>query len=213
MMLAKIKNRISTDFSGIVYKKLRKYKLRMLKLLSGMIAKSLLQLKGVHYGRNCSFFGVPIVTKEYNSKIIIGDHCTFRSDKTSNLIGLNRRTMLSTLKEGALLRIGNKSGLSGTVIGAAESVILGENVLCGANVLITDYDWHPIPPDQRRSNVGAKSAPVVIEDNVWLGVNSVVLKGVTIGKNTIIGANSLVVKDIPANVIAGGNPCKVLKDL
>jgi acetyltransferase-like isoleucine patch superfamily enzyme len=48
---------------------------------------------------------------------------------------------------------------------------------------------------------------------VWIGINTVILKGITIGKNTVIGANSLVVKDIPANVIAGGNPCKVIKPL
>ena len=52
---------------------------------------------------------------------------------------------------------------------------------------------------------------MIIEDNVWIGVNTTILKGVTIGENSIIGANSLVVKDIPPNVIAGGNPCKVLK--
>jgi acetyltransferase-like isoleucine patch superfamily enzyme len=54
---------------------------------------------------------------------------------------------------------------------------------------------------------------VVIGDNVWLGVNSVVLKGVTIGKNSVIGANSVVTRDIPPNVIAAGNPCKVIKQI
>ncbi|GAO31958.1 galactoside O-acetyltransferase [Geofilum rubicundum JCM 15548] len=78
---------------------------------------------------------------------------------------------------------------------------------CGANTLITDSDWHL--EDARTG----KPQPIVIEDNVWLGVNVTVLKGVRIGANSVIGAHSLVVKDIPANVIAAGNPCKVIKAL
>ena len=78
---------------------------------------------------------------------------------------------------------------------------------CGANTLITDTDWHEDDP-----RVGCNK-PVVIGDNVWLGYAVKVLKGVRIGENSIIGACSVVTKDIPANVIAAGNPCKVLKSL
>jgi len=82
----------------------------------------------------------------------------------------------------------------------------GNNVLCGANVTITDFDWHS-------SRYASESRPVIIHDNVWLGLNVTVLKGVEIGGNSIIGANSLVVTSIPANVIAAGNPCKVIKSI
>ena len=58
-----------------------------------------------------------------------------------------------------------------------------------------------------------KCKPIIIEDNVWLGINSSVLKGVTIGKNSVIGAGSVVTKNIPANVIAAGNPCRVIKKI
>ena len=78
---------------------------------------------------------------------------------------------------------------------------------CGANTYIADTDAHS---DDYRAG---KDRPVIIEDNVWLGLNVVVLKGVRIGKNSLIGANSLVTKDIPANVIAVGNPCRVIKQL
>ena len=90
---------------------------------------------------------------------------------------------------------------------AGQSIIIGNNVRCGANSYITDTDGHS---DDYRAG---KDRPVVIEDNVWLGMNVVVLKGVHIGKNSLIGANSVVTKDIPANVIAVGNPCKVIKQL
>ena len=115
--------------------------------------------------------------------------------------------MLSTLKSGATIEIGNNCGFSGTVIGAALHVKLGNNVRCGANTLITDSDWHSDDP-----RTGA-DAEVIVEDNVWLGYGVKVLKGVHIGANTLIGACSVVTKDIPSNAIAVGNPCKVIKSL
>jgi len=96
---------------------------------------------------------------------------------------------------------------SGTVIGAFRSIRLGGGIRCGANTLITDSDWHPGDP---RSG---DPRPIVIEDNVWLGAGSTVMKGVTIGRNSVIGAGSVVTKDIPADVIAAGNPCRIIRKL
>ena len=73
--------------------------------------------------------------------------------------------------------------------------------------MITDSDWHTDDP-----RTGPDKA-VIIEDNVWLGYGVKILKGVHIGKNSVIGAGSIVTKNIPANVIAAGNPCKVIKQL
>ena len=105
------------------------------------------------------------------------------------------------------MRIGAGCGFSGTVIAAFKQIVLANDVICGANTLITDSDWHPEDP---RAGV---SAPVIIGSHVWLGVNATVLKGVSIGDNSVIGAGSVVTRDIPANVIAAGNPCKVIKPL
>jgi len=160
---------------------------------------------GVKIGKNAAFFGRTHFYRAKKSQIIIGDNCTFRSPATSNWIGINRPCMLSTQGKDSKLIIGDNCGFSGTVIGAFKMIKLGNNVRCGANSLITDSDWHL---DDPRSGLPAE---VIIEDNVWLGVNSVILKGVTIGANTVIGANSVVTKSIPANVIAAGNPCKVIK--
>ena len=66
---------------------------------------------------------------------------------------------------------------------------------------------------RRSSNEGTKSAPVVIEDDVWVGAHCIILKGVTIGARSIIGAGSVVTKSIPADCVAAGNPCKVIKNL
>lgn len=164
---------------------------------------------GVQLGAGQRFFGKCFFRRYPGTSIVIGRKCSFRSRSNSNLIGINRPCMISTVHSqfSASIQIGDRCGFSGTVIGAFKSIRIGNNVRCGANTLITDSDWHL---DDPRSGVPRE---VVIGDNVWLGVNSVVLKGVTIGENTVIGANSVVTRSIPANVIAAGNPCKVIKNL
>jgi len=162
---------------------------------------------GVKLGSNNSFDGKCHFKRFPKSTITVGDNCEFLSRPNANLIGIDRPCMVSTLTEEANLQIGNNCGFSGTVIGAFSIIKIGNNVRCGANTLITDSDWHPGDP-----RVG-EAKPVIIGDNVWLGINVVVLKGVEIGDNTVIGANSLVTKSIPANVIAAGNPCKEIAKL
>jgi len=168
-------------------------------------------LWGVRVGRNCRFYGRLHFRRVEYSTIAIGDDCTFRSGVRSNLIGLNRPCMISTLRRDAAIRIGSGCGMSGTVIGAAQCIEVGNSVLIGANTTITDTDWHGTAPADRRKE-GA-SEPVIIEDNVLIGMNCIVLKGVTIGRNSIIGAGSVVTRSIPENVVAGGNPARILKEL
>lgn len=161
----------------------------------------------VKLGRECEFRGKAIFRTLPDTQIVIGERCRFNSSHRSNLIGVYSPCMVSTLSSGAKVIIGNGCGFSGTVIAASVEVELGDNVRCGANTLITDTDWH-----HGDARVG-KDAPVKIGDNVWLGYGVKVLKGVTIGENSLIGAGSIVTKDIPANVIAVGNPCKEIKRL
>lgn len=180
-------------------------------LLSSVFFTILVNLKaflfGIKIGKKCRFWGNLRLFRQPNSSIVIGNNCRFRSIADSNLIGINHKCIIAAHERGAKITIGNDNGFSGTVIGAFSEIVIGNNVRCGANTLITDGDWHQ--DDPRTS--GAK--PVRIEDNVWLGINVVVLKGVTIGKNSLIGANSIVTKDIPENVIAAGNPCKVIASI
>lgn len=90
-------------------------------------------------------------------------------------------------------------------------VYIGNNVLIGPNVVI-DTGTHPIRPDIRAKQAQYNVA-VTIEDNVWIGAGAIILPGVCIGKNTVIGAGSIVTKDIPANVVAIGSPCRVLREI
>jgi len=170
-------------------------------------------LWGIEMSGGCRFYGRPIFRRAPRSSIVIGKHCRFRSRPTSNLIGINRPCIVATLRENARIRIGEGCGFSGTTIGSAVSIIIGNNVICGANTTITDTDWHHVDPSRRRDPVDVPASPVVFEDNVWLGLNAIVLKGVTIGRNSVIAAGSVVTRSIPANVIAGGVPARVLRPL
>jgi len=125
---------------------------------------------------------------------------------------VNRRCIISSHREDAQITIGNSCGFSGVTIAAAKSIKIGENVLCGANVVITDFDWHSLDPHNRLTQE-PNSLPIEIGNNVWLGLDVVVLKGASIGSNTVIGACSLVTGHIPDNVIAAGNPCRIIKPL
>lgn len=98
----------------------------------------------------------------------------------------------------------------GVRIAAATQITIGDSCMLASGAYLTDSDWHDI---YDRSIPIGKSAPVILEENVWIGDSAMVCKGVTIGKNSIIGAGSVVASDIPPNVIAVGNPAKVIKHL
>ena len=201
-----------TDITGRLILKFRILRLQILHYFSTLQMKIILLLKGVDYGEGIGFWSTTYILRFPKSTISIGSFVRFRSDKNSNLIGINRKCILATHDNQAEIKIGNNCGFSGTVIGAKKRIVLGNDVICGANTLITDFDWHGIQPDQRKTSSG-ESMEVIIGDNVFIGYGTIVLKGVRIGNNSVIGANSVVTRNIPENVIAGGNPCRVIKDL
>jgi len=168
---------------------------------------------GVKMGKGCRFYGISQFKRYPGSSIQIGERCKFRSNFRSNMVGINHVCGISTHRRDARIIIGNESGFSGTIIAAANSIKIGDGISCGGNVTITDFDWHNLDPT-RRSKGNSPSSPIIIGNNVWLGLNCLVLKGCTIGDNAIIGANSVVVNSsIPANVIVAGNPARVLRPL
>lgn len=98
----------------------------------------------------------------------------------------------------------------GTRISASDEIVIGHSVMMANGVYITDSDWHGIYDRNRRSDA---VQPVHIGDNVWLGDRSTVLKGVTIGANSVVAACACVTRDVPANVVVAGNPARVVKQL
>ena len=176
------------------------------------INRMILKSHGVVFGKN-----IQIPSKVSwlirGARITIGDNFYLSSGNGVNPIASNLQADVY-VEPGATLTIGNNVGMSSTRLWIHESARIGNNVKIGGCVLITDTDAHPMDYMARRSsNEGTKSAPVVIEDDVWVGAHCIILKGVTIGARSIIGAGSVVTKSIPADCVAAGNPCRVIKSL
>lgn len=147
------------------------------------------------------------------STILIGRNFTAHSKATYNSLGVIQKTLLRTASYGAELVIGDYVGVSGCSICACQSVRIGNHVLVGTGVIITDSDLHPVDPVARLNGGAAKTAPVVIGRNVFIGARAIILKGVTIGDNSTIGAGAVVTHSVPANSVVAGNPATVVKTL
>lgn len=119
------------------------------------------------------------------------------------------------------VEVGDDSILVGPIFMCAERISIGKRVVISYNVTIADADFHPIDPDLRKQDAIANapfgdrtkrpqyvSQPVVIEDDVWIGIGAIILKGVRIGKGARIGAGAVVISDIPAGVEVVGNPAR-----
>jgi acetyltransferase-like isoleucine patch superfamily enzyme len=120
---------------------------------------------------------------------------------------------LQARAKGAVIEVGAGTFFSNNVQVIAESrVTIGERCLISDGVLIMDSDAHALSAAGRHHQAPLIS-PVHIEDNVFIGSRSIILKGVTIGKDSVIGAGSVVVRSIPPGVIAAGNPAKVIRPL
>ena len=130
------------------------------------------------------------------------------------------------ISENGSIQIGDHFYFGGnSVIGSEKSIRIGRCVIISNDVRIYDNNNHPISP-KARENMSlngfyndnwlwhhSESAPVVIEDNVWIGQGATILKGVTIGKGSIVATKAVVTKDVPAGCIAAGNPAKVVKKI
>jgi len=145
-------------------------------------------------------------------KIIFGKGVRINSSMFSNPIGGDTRTILSVSK-GATLKIGDYTGFSNIAISCKEKVTIGKYVKIGGSVKIYDNDFHSLNYNMRKNrdtDLPLKK-PVELKDGCFIGAHSIILKGVTVGKEAIIGAGSVVAKSIPDGEIWGGNPIKFIK--
>lgn len=193
------------DPSAFIFRLFNKIRVNSIRICSTLIVRAKLSLMGIKIGKNSIFHGNSSFFRYPLSEIKIGDNCTFVSHSYINPRGINHRCIFQTGEKGAYIHIGNNCGFSGVSVVSSAGIIIKDNVLIGANVKIGDREDH-----LERYNVPAK--PIVIEENVWIGMNCIILKGVRIGRNSIIAAGSVVTKDVPDNCIAGGVPCKFIKD-
>ena len=173
------------------------------------------RLLGVQLGKNVVAHGPVGLLRWPGGHITIGDNTKIISSwRRATASALAFPTRLRVFGPGASIEIGEGCELSGASITARSTRIsLGKGVLVGPNCVIIDSDFHaPWPPNQRSVSPGVeRDAPVTIGDYAWLGLNSIILKGVSIGNGCIIGAGSVVTRDIPDNCLACGSPCKVVR--
>ena len=168
----------------------------------------MLKRKKVKYGDNLQLFGRIHIHGE-TGRIQIGNNCIITSSEDKNPTAGGHATHLFANMGGKLL-IGNNVGISYGYIVAYNCVTIEDNVLIGADTKIWDTDFHPVSYSDRMDKRKAMTAPVLIKEGAFVGACSIILKGVTIGKHAVIGAGSVVTKDIPDNEIWAGNPAKFI---
>ena len=166
-----------------------------------------LRLHGVSFGKKLR--GNPCIIRN-KGKIELGNSVFLNSYPDGELF----RTGLNAYFPSSIIKIGDNCSLNGTVIHSRIAVIIGDSCMFGPGVVILDNDSHntSIDPECRRKGKISES-PVIIGNNVWVGMRSIIMKGVQIGDNSIIAAGSIVTKSVPSNSLFGGNPATFIKKL
>lgn len=181
-------------------------------------------LLGENVGKNIRIFNRVFFRIASGAKVVIGDNFTFSSGGGFNPLCRNLQGCIVAERSTSVIEIGHHVGMSSSCLWAKERITIGNYVNIGGDCILLDSDCHNI--DWRIRNSGkisatgntldtetCKCAPITIEDHVLIGARCIILKGVTIGEHSVIAAGSVVTKDIPANCIAGGNPCKIIKSI
>lgn len=169
--------------------------------------------QGCLVGRDFRSSGQVRIKARSAGDIILGHHVRLLAGWRSNRVGLSGPVILQTF-EGGRIEIGDHSGASAVVISSRSGIEIGKHCNIGGNVRIFDHDFHALDAEVRRGPRGCDDCatkPVRIGDDVFIGAQSIILKGVTIGDRAVIGAGSVVTKDMPADCIAAGNPAVIIK--
>lgn len=197
-----------------LFKALRKIKSIGFSKIYTPIAKINFYLNGAEVSKGLRVKGLVKVFITRRGVVTIGENCSINSGDNANIIGRQQKTIFWV--EG-ILTIGNNLGMSCSAIICNHEIEIGNNVTIGGNTVFYDTDFHSLNPilrsNKQEDKKNAKWGKVTISDNVFIGAHTTILKGVTIGKNTIVGACSVVAKDIPANEIWAGNPAKFIQKI
>ena len=179
---------------------------RALAAVSDLYARNYVHPQLDAIGEGCSFIN-PRYFQVNGPRVRIGSrlHCMATRERPIQLTVHPDREKTSRLSIGSYCIV-----LPGVRVAAATSIEIGDNCMLATNAYLTDADWH----DQYdRTEAPGGTRPIVLGDNVWIGDSAIVCKGVRIGDNSIVGAGSVVTRDVPPNVIVAGNPARQVKEL
>lgn len=175
----------------------------------------------IQSGNNLKILGhLPIFKVPQNGRIFIGNNVVLNSDFKNSNTSLTTKVKFITGINGKIT-IGNNCDLNGTCFVSYDEIEIGNYCQFASSSIISDTDFHPIKPEQRLAQMNGEKIPfdevkkskIKSGNNIWVGWGTIILKGVTIGDNSIIAAGTFVTKDVPANVIVAGNPAKIIKNI
>lgn len=169
----------------------------------------------IKYRKNIWFRGFTVIHAFPGSEINFSkeSRCNVFSHPFSNMIGLPQRTII-VAKNCGKITIGKGVCMSGCTIYSMDSISIGDHTDIGAGCKVIDNDFHPLPYSERypEQKDKVKKKPIVIGEGCFIGANSIILKGTTLGRNVVVGAGSVVCGVFPDNVIIAGNPAKIIKE-
>lgn len=182
-------------------------------IITTILNKIKLILGGVKIGKDFHTNGLLYVHNGIGGVIIIGNNVNMTSCRKKNPTGGLVKTTLFTWRNAQIV-IGENCGISNTTMIATKSIVLEKGVCIGGGTRIYDTDHHSVIPEYRlNGNSHVKSAPVLLKEECFVGSDCIILKGVTIGRHSVVGAGSVVTKSIPDDEIWAGNPAHFVKKL
>ncbi|MCF0208988.1 MAG: acyltransferase, partial [Bacteroidaceae bacterium] len=197
-----------------IYKALRKISNSIISIYDKLATVVIFHGNRVKYG-SFRTIGTPYIVVSRGAKgITIGENFAMNNGMKGSPIGCVEHCTMFVSPD-AEITIGNNVGMSHTALVAVDSTItIGNNVKIGVGARLLTSDFHALDYKIRQTDDDVKhrkSAPIVIEDDAFIGTRSIILKGVTIGARSIIGAGSVVTRSIPADEVWAGNPAKFIK--
>lgn len=184
------------------------------RILTWPMTRAYIALCGIQWRRRWRIYGRPVIQRQRGSRIAIGEGLQMRNWLASNPLGVDHACILATRSGTASIEIGRDVSISGGAICAAQAIRIGDRVTVGANSTIVDTDFHPLDALRRATEpLAGKSAPVTIEDDVFIGTRVIILKGSHVGHAAVIGAGSVVSGEVPPEAVVAGNPARVVRRL